>query len=262
MPSILESIVENKQCEVEQRRRAVAYEALAEQISANSNSFIEALAGDGVKLIAEIKPSSPSAGTLKTNIDLDNALAGIVDVYAKYASAISVLTDQKYFKGSLALLQNVSALTNTPLLCKDFILSDYQVLEARAHGAQAVLLIVKILDAKTLQKLYNLIVELGMTPVVEIQNESELKTALKVIENLPGGVLLINNRNLSDLTIDFAPTKTLAPLIDKDVIVLCASGIEKGDDLRQLLPYAKRFLIGSMLMKSDNVEQIFKELLS
>jgi indole-3-glycerol phosphate synthase len=145
-----------------------------------------------------------------------------------------------------------------PTLCKDFVIDPYQCFEARLAGAQAVLLIVKILDDPLLDELYKIIVALGMTAVVEVQSENELSRALA----LQPQVILINNRNLETFAIDFQTTKTLAPKISKEVITISASGISHARDIEELLPYCSNFLIGSSLMVAADLSEKLRELTS
>lgn len=207
--------------------------------------------------ILEIKPASPSAGILQAQMDLPPLL----DLYQRYGMAISVLTDAKYFGGSLALLQQVSERVAVPTLCKDFIVDAYQVYEARKAGAQAVLLIVKALEDATLQALFQLIVSLGMTPLIEVQDALEVERALRVQPS----ILLINNRNLQTLELDLSTTERLAPLIPKGILKISASGIQSKADLVRLMPCCDGFLIGSTLMKQPHsaaLEQKLRVLLS
>jgi len=239
-------------------------------------------------LIAEIKPSSPSAGVLQAEINLD----AILEAYNDYASAISVLTDAPYFGGSFERLAEVSRRSPRPTLCKDFVIDEYMVYQARLAGAAAVLLIVKILDDTALKSLYDCIHALGMTPVVEVQNEDELQRALAIGTS----VLLINNRNLSTFEVDLATTTRLAQVLvsslqkpslpppgwgfssrcplgstDEDVrrdggespLIISASGIEKRADIEVLLPSTNCFLIGSSLMKqaNENLSSAMKSLM-
>jgi indole-3-glycerol phosphate synthase len=252
MPDILLEIVENKRSEIARRKALLSQDALASGLPAGNASFHLALDSLGLKLITELKPASPSAGVLRSEVNLDEVLAS----YNRYASAISVLTDKRYFNGSLELLSKVANNSPHPVLCKDFVLEPYQILEARKYGAQAVLLIVKILADEELQELHQLIVKLGMTPVVEVQTEEELSRALK----LSPQVLLINNRNLNTFEIDLDTTRRLAPLIPPPAIAVSASGIQNRQDIEKLLPYCNRFLIGSALMQSKNLDSTLKEL--
>ena len=253
MSGVLSEIVAHKLVEVGERKRITPQSVLKENLQPGDGSFFRSLSGSGQKLIAEIKPSSPSKGVLMETLDLDR----IIDIYCRYASAISVLTDYKYFKGSTELLGAVARISSCPVLCKDFILDTYQVYEARLAGAQAVLLIVKILEDEQLAELHRLVLELGMTPIVEIQNELELERSLVVSP----AVLLINNRNLDTLLVDLETTRQLAPFVPPKVIAISASGIERRADIEELLPFCSRFLIGSVLMQSHNLEAKLKELL-
>jgi indole-3-glycerol phosphate synthase len=250
--NFLHEVMLHKQKEIADRKAIVPQRLLETTVETARESFADAMRGDEVKIVAEIKPASPSAGTLKESIDLPE----IIKAYNRYASAISVLADEKYFKGSLQLIRQVAEATTLPVLCKDFIIDDYQVYEARSAGAKAVLLIVKMVGDNLLRKLYATIVALGMTPVVEVQNEDEVKRALE----LSPEVILINNRDLNSFAIDFETTKRLAPLIPAPVLAISASGIKERQDIDDLLPYASRFLIGSSLMQADNLVTKLREL--
>lgn len=202
--------------------------------------------------ILEIKPASPSAGVLQETLDL----ASILPIYAQYGVSISVLTDAHYFGGSLALLQSVSNQVALPTLCKDFIIDPYQVYEARQAGAQAVLLIVKALSDAQLAELNQLVLTLGMTPLIEVQDAEEVKRALKINPS----ILLINNRNLQSLKMDLSTTERLSPLIPEGVLKIAASGIQDKADLLKLQPHCDGFLIGSTLMRQPSPEALATKL--
>jgi len=251
MRATLPEIVANKRKEIEEKKRSGV--VLSDDgIVGGDGSFYRAVQGSGLRLITEIKPSSPSAGVLRTNVDVDEILAA----YNAYAAAISVLTDQQYFGGSIELLTHVSANSPRPTLCKDFILDRCQVYEARRAGAQAVLLIVKILDDQQLRELHGTIVDLAMTPVVEVQTADEVARALAVAPE----VLLVNNRDLSTFDIDLATSERLLPLIPPAVIPISASGIQTRADIDRLLPLCRRFLVGSTLMQSADLVGKLREL--
>jgi indole-3-glycerol phosphate synthase/phosphoribosylanthranilate isomerase len=248
----LSEIVAHKRDEVAARQQARPLDSFVAQAMPLSGFPFEAALRrpKPVHLIAEIKPSSPSAGVLQAELDL----GGLLAAYNPYASAISVLTDAKYFGGSLERLATVTQQTPHPTLCKDFILEPYQVYEARLAGASAVLLIVKILDDLTLRTLHALIRALGMTPVVEIQNEGELARALAI----DAETLLINNRDLSTFDISLETTHHIVQALQREslsaaalanLLIISASGIESRVDIDFLLPSVQRFLIGSSLMK-------------
>jgi indole-3-glycerol phosphate synthase len=251
---VLDEIVAHKREEVAARQRQKPLRDLKARVEALAPlagfPFEAALRREKpVHLIAEIKPASPSAGVLQADLNLDALLAA----YNQYASAISVLTDEKYFGGSFERLAEVSRQSPCPTLCKDFILEESQVYEARLAGAAAVLLIVKILDDATLRHLHDTIRRLGMTPVVEVQNEAELERALSV----GARVLLINNRDLSTFEISLDTTHRLVRFLRekrspdefRDILVISASGIHQRAELDFLRPSAYCFLIGSSLMK-------------
>jgi indole-3-glycerol phosphate synthase/phosphoribosylanthranilate isomerase len=253
MPNTLHEIVENKKREIA-ARAADAREGsspLAEPQPARG-TFLPSLRRSGTRLIAEIKPKSPSAGQLAESVDIE----AITRVYSRYAAAISVLTDEKYFGGSLEALHRVSSLSHLPTLCKDFILDESQVDEARRAGAEAVLLIVKILNDEQLARLHARITALNMVPVVEVQNESEIERA----KGLPLQCVLINNRNLETFETDLATTEQLAHQLPSEVVLISASGIETRADITRLTKYTNAFLVGSSLMRSANVDEKLRHL--
>ncbi len=252
MPGILDEIVDNKRAEIAERKTLRSQSAFTANLQAGDGSFLSSLSSPGLKLITEVKPSSPSAGTLREHVNIDEVLSS----YNRYASAISVLTDKKYFGGSLELLGQIAKQSPHPVLCKDFIIDACQVYEARAFGAQAVLLIAKILSDDQLKELHNVTTELKMTAVVEVQTEDELSRALVVSPQ----VLLINNRNLTTFEIDLETTRRLTPHIPPSAIAVSASGIRDRQDIKSLLPCCTRFLIGSTLMRSSDIDSKLREL--
>lgn len=245
MESFLEKIRNLKLEELKASPRAEALEAMRERLSKADGRFLEALDESSARpcIIAEFKPASPSAGILNNTRTVAQAVVSYRD-----AVALSVLTDGNFFGSSFEKLAEVRSVTNQPLLCKDFIISKHQVYRARECGADAVLLIVKLLAQDALVELYREIKELGMTPVVEVQTEEELHVA----ESLNSEVILINNRNLVTLEMDPETTARLAPLVKNAKHVIAASGVETPSDISRLARYAKTFLIGSALMKSSD----------
>lgn len=249
----LDEIVDNAFRVVAERKQKVSLNTLERKATRAAGRFLPAIRDRSkISLIAEIKPKSPSAGILRSSFNLDSVLAA----YNKYASAISVLTDEKYFGGSLDLLQDVSRSSPLPTLCKDFIVETYQCFEARTYGAEAVLLIVKVLAPSQLATLHATIVSLGMTPIVEVQTEREMDLALAVKPS----VILINNRNLNTFETDLKTTSRLAVNIPGDIVVISASGIESPAHIEMLSPYASAFLVGSSLMRAANPEDKLEEL--
>ena len=256
MKGFLAEIYQKKLIEIQQPEFAVP------ALSGSSNpepaerrtrfTFASALSQADIQIIAEIKPASPTEGIMQNNLDLDQ----ILEVYNRHACAISVLTDSTCFKGSFALLKQVVQRTNLPVLCKDFLIDKAQIERAYTNGASAVLLIVKMLKEECLSELSRRINDLGMTPVFEIQSPQEMALAARSNAD----VILINNRNLETLEVNLETTRRLSRLAPPQTILISASGIKTKDDIRSLIPYASRFLIGSALMKSANPDYLFSQL--
>jgi indole-3-glycerol phosphate synthase len=216
---------------------------------APARGFRSALRADrAVALIAEVKKASPSAGVIRPDFDP-------VEISRTYqaagARAISVLTDREFFQGSPQFLCDVRAAVDLPLLRKDFILDEAQVLQARALGADAYLLIVACLPPPRLKALMAYGRDLGMDPLVEVHNERELRTALDAGADLLG----INNRDLRTFHVDLAATDRLAPLVPDGVTLVGESGIKTPDDIRRLgSAGADAVLIGETLMRAGDLE--------
>lgn len=199
-----------------------------------------------VSIIAEIKRRSPSKGQLVEHLDI----ATTVRQYEQAgASAISVLTDEKYFEGSLADLQIVRKHTSLPVLRKDFIIDEYQVYQSRVIGADAILLIVAALTPSEFINLHSLAHELGLEVLTEVHNEDELKTAIAAEVEIIG----INNRDLNTFNISLSTTERLRPLIPIGIVCVAESGIHsRGDMLRMEQAQVDAVLVGESLMVSDD----------
>jgi indole-3-glycerol phosphate synthase len=194
-------------------------------------------------LIAEVKAASPSEGLIVKSFDP----VQIAQDYSEGgADAISVLTDQRFFQGSFEILKEIRRQTEKPLLCKDFIIDEKQVRHARSYGADLCLLIVKILTAEQLNHLKSVINDLGMKAVIEVQTAIELDTALKVSPE----IILINNRNLTDFTVDMNTTQGLLDLIPDGIKIIAASGITSPAQIAHFPARVDGFLIGTALMRS------------
>jgi indole-3-glycerol phosphate synthase len=209
--------------------------------------FAKALRRDTVALIAEVKKASPSKGVLIEDFDP----VAIATAYANNgAAAISVLTDEQFFQGSLDYLKAIRAVVDVPLLRKEFVIDPYQIYEARSAGADAVLLIVAALADEQLADLHALIVELGMTPLVEIHNEDELDRALKTGPKVLG----INNRDLKTFHVDLMTTARLAALVPAGVTLVAESGIMSVLDVVKMGELgAHAVLVGESLVKSGDI---------
>ena len=253
----LDKIVADKLEELGQRQKSVPLAELEAAIKPKPAplDLAAALKGDGVSLIAEVKRASPSKGALNPGLDA----AALAQTYAQCgAAAISVLTESRYFQGSREDLEAIKRqLPDTPLLRKDFILKPYQVLESRAWGADAILLIAAILDDSDLKELLSLSHQLGMQCLVETHNEGELKKALACDASIIG----INNRNLQTFRVDINVTKELRPLIPPDRIAVSESGIKERADIERLREWGiDAVLIGEALVTADDIATKIKEL--
>ena len=257
---ILSEIVARKAADVETARRRISAAEMRARAEAAPppRPFIKQFAGadrSAVNIIAEVKRASPSKGPIRP--DLDPGL--LARAYAAGgAAAISVLTDTPYFMGSLADLAAVRASVDLPVLRKDFILSAYQVYESRAEGADAILLIVRILPQAQLQALYQLSKSLAMDVLLEIHAESELETAMAVGARLIG----INNRNLKSFETDTRTAVRLADRLGHGRIPVAASGIRDKNDIRvNLAAGINSFLIGESLVRAKDPAGMLREMI-
>lgn len=256
---ILEKIVAATRRELEEAKMSLPL-AEVKRLSQDQPpalDFAAALIGGGIKLIAEIKKASPSRGVIRTDFDP----VALARVYADNgAAAISVLTETKYFQGSLSHLKAVKAALGRrqlPLLRKDFIFDPYQVYQSRSYGADALLLIVAVLRPGELKALLELSHQLGMHCLVEVHNEVELEIALESEAKIIG----INNRDLTTFTVDLATTERLRPLIPRDRLVVSESGIKSRRDVERLEKLrVNAVLIGEALMTAPDVAARIKEL--
>ncbi|RXJ74877.1 bifunctional indole-3-glycerol-phosphate synthase TrpC/phosphoribosylanthranilate isomerase TrpF [Veronia nyctiphanis] len=246
METVLAKIVADKRIWVEERKRTQPLESFASDVVASDRSFYQALEGKPAKFILECKKASPSKGLIRDDFDLDY----IASVYGKHASAISVLTDEKYFQGNFDFLPQVRGQVNVPVLCKDFMIDPYQVYLARHYQADAILLMLSVLNDEEYKQLQDVAHELGLGVLTEVSNDEELERAIA----LEARVIGINNRNLRDLSIDLNRTKELAPRIPAGTIVISESGIYTHQQVRDLAQFANGFLIGSSLMGEQDVD--------
>ena len=258
MPTILDEIVAAKKTELASQKKAVPLELLLEQISAQpaSINFADALRGDSIRLIAEVKKASPSRGLLCPDFDP----VRLADAYTSNgAAAISVLTDPR-FQGELEHISQIKqsgASREAPVLRKDFIFDPYQVYEARAIGADALLLIVSILTSEQLSELLNLSQRLAMQCLVEVHDEPELDLALAAGAQVIG----INNRDLRTFRTDLSVTLNLAPRLPRGKILVSESGINSPDHLRQLAAVGvNAVLVGEALVTATDVAAKVREL--
>jgi indole-3-glycerol phosphate synthase len=264
--NILDTIVEQKRIEVAKLDTAKVSSAdLKAALNARGDrrDFMSALKNPRlgkVALIAEVKKASPSAGVICPNFD---PVRIALEYEAAGASCLSVLTDEKFFQGSLEYLKQIRQAVKLPLLRKDFIIDERQIREAIAWGADAILLIVAILGDAELRRFHSLAVEAGLAALVEVHNEAELDRALAVDAELIG----VNNRDLKSFKVDLATTERLASQFRKasggdEGILVAESGIHTHDDVVRLAQAgANAILVGESLVKNADIRAKVRELL-
>lgn len=249
MAEVLAKIVRDKYEWVEARKASQPLEGFKSDLTPSDRDFYQALRNDQTVFITECKKASPSKGLIRDDFDLDY----IASVYNNHANAISVLTDEKYFQGNFDFLPQVRNQVKQPVICKDFMVDTYQVYLARHYSADAILLMLSVLNDDEYKQLADVAHSLNMGILTEVSNEEELERAI----SLKAQVIGINNRNLRDLSTDLNRTKELAPAIREkapEAVVISESGIYTHQQVRDLATFADGFLIGSSLMAEENLE--------
>lgn len=217
--------------------------------------FVRRLNGSTRRIIAEIKRASPSQGVIRDEFDPVNIATGFA---AHGASALSVLTEERFFNGSLQYLERIHGAVSLPLLRKDFVLDSYQLLEAKAFGADAVLLIAALLYSSQLQELKEEARSLSLDALIEVHTEAELESALQARPAIVG----INNRNLKTFEVNIETTEHLAPMIPVGTAVVCESGIDSPEQIQRIERLGVHiFLVGEALMRAKDPGAKLKELL-
>ncbi len=252
-PTILQEIFEQKKIRVEQAKQGFEYGEFVDRAKKFRkdeipNRFSKAFADNSrVNIIAEIKRASPSKGIINDDFDVGD----VAQSYQEFgATAISVLTEEDYFKGNIEDLITARNLTDLPILQKDFVFDEFQVYEAALIGADAILLIVAMLEDTELQKLYALACDLGLDVLVETHNLEEL---VRTIE-LGAKIIGVNNRNLHTFEVSLDVSRNLVEHKPKDVLFICESGLSKKDELIEMKELGfDGFLIGEILMESNNI---------
>ena len=243
MSSILNQIITEKGQEVSDKKKR--------------RDFLKAIknpkAGD-ISIIAEIKLASPSTGALSN----ENEIEKRAKIYEESsAEAISLVVDKKYFGGDLEFIKRVKKVASLPILAKDFIIDPYQIYEMKAYGADAVLLLAKIISRDKLRQFVGLCFDIGLEPVVEVQNEKELDMAVRTDTRL----ITANARNLISFKVDIKEACRLISLIPKKFVSLGFSGIYKRSDVETYIESGtKAILVGTSLMRSNNVKGLIREL--
>lgn len=244
---ILDDIVKAKKIRLEEQIKHIRLEDMKKEALKSdrvSISFYDALKKKGLSIIGEFKKASPSHGTMANKIDLIKR----IDCYNEAVDAISCLTEEDYFNGSVDYLKQIRTMTNLPIIRKDFIFTEYQVYEAKVIEADAILLIAAILDDAAFKKLYDLAYQLGLDVLCEVHDEWELNRMIQLGVKIIG----INNRNLKTFEVTLDTTKRLAAMV-KDTILVSESGVLHDEDIRILKESnIDALLIGTALMEADD----------
>ncbi len=251
---ILDKIVEDKKLRLPEHKARVSEEKmrrLAEAYEGVSPSFREALAKPGISIIGEFKKASPSLGRISSKLDLTDRIGE----YNASVDAISCLTEEDHFLGNAQYLREIRDITPLPIIRKDFMIEEYQFYEAKAIGANAVLLIAAILDDAQMKGFYDLTKELGMDALVETHDEWEMERALRLDAEIVG----VNNRDLRDFSIHLDTTKRLSKMVPEGKIFVAESGIVSDADVRFLKESrVDAFLIGRAFMEAESPRELAK----
>lgn len=254
---ILDTLAQSTRNRVENEKKTISPEQMksyALSMPKLNFEFEKALRKDDIAFICEVKKASPSKGIIAEDfpyvqIAKDYETAG--------ASAVSVLTEPEYFKGSTEYLSEISKNINIPIIRKDFTIDEYMIYQARTVGASAVLLICAILDTEIIKKYINICDTLGLSALVEAHDEDEIHSALKAGARLIG----VNNRNLKDFTVDINNCVNLRKLVPSDVTFVAESGIKSAKDIDALRQAnVNAVLIGETLMRAENKTEMLAQL--
>ena len=251
--TILGKIVDDKRETLKGLKQQRPLESFIKEITESDRDFYSALRAIKPAFILECKKASPSKGLIREPFDIDE----IAQAYQPWASAISCLTDTKYFQGCMAYLKQVRDQVTQPVILKDFIIDPYQIYLGRWHGADATLLMLSVLTDEEYQPLADLAHQLGMGVLTEVSTQDELERAI----DLGAKVIGINNRDLRDLSIDLSRTIELGRQIPEDRIIVSESGIYTHQQVRDLAHVADAFLVGSSLMSQTNVAVAARKLI-
>ncbi|MFT5757400.1 MAG: indole-3-glycerol phosphate synthase/phosphoribosylanthranilate isomerase [Alteromonadaceae bacterium] len=255
--NILEKIVADKRPVVEQLKKILPLDSFIDDLTPSKKDMYAALTRTPEKpyagFILECKKASPSKGLIRADFDVK----AICQVYDKYAAAISVLTDEKYFQGTFEYLKIVTDTVSCPVLNKDFFIDVYQVYLARYYGADAILLMLSVLSDAQYKELAEVAERYNLAILTEISTEDERDRAIHLGAKLIG----INNRNLRDLSTDISRTFDFAPTIPDDRLVISESGIYTHAQVRELAPAVDGFLVGSSVMAEDDIDLACRQLI-
>ena len=250
---ILEEIVADKKRRLPEHMARISesqMRRMAEEIKTReANCFYNHLKKPGLSIIGEFKKASPSLGTIESKINLIDR----IEEYNASVDAISCLTEEDHFHGSVDYLKEIRKMSPLPIIRKDFMIEEYQFYEAKVIGADAILLIAAILDDAQLKDFYDLATELGLDALVETHDEREMERALKLNVEIIG----VNNRDLRDFTIRLDTTRRLSKMVPQDKDFVAESGIVTDDDVRFLKESrVDAFLIGRAFMEAENPREL------
>jgi indole-3-glycerol phosphate synthase/phosphoribosylanthranilate isomerase len=248
----LETILRHKKADLLMRTTARPLSNFRASLGPSRRSLADALSRPTTGFILECKRSSPSRGQIREDFNPRN----IASTYAPFADGISVLTDQRFFDGDPEYLRTVGDASDAPVLCKDFVLDPYQVYEARMYGADAILLMLSVLDDHAYSACAAAAKRLNMDVLTEVHDEDELARAVA----LDAPIIGINNRNLKTLEVDLRTTEHLAPKVPANRVVVCESGIATHRDIVRLRDSVDAFLVGSALMEREDLALAVREL--
>jgi len=254
---ILNKIIEEKRKELKHSKSSASLKEIRKRIgdAGNNRGFKKSLENDSINIIAEIKKASPSKGIIREDFNP----VEIAEIYQDHgAVAISVLTDKKYFQGDIEYLNQIRKNVSLPLLRKDFIIDEYQLYEAKAFGADAVLLIAAVLDKNQLTEYMELSKEIGLENLVEVHSFKDLEKAIYSEAEIIG----INNRDLQTFEVSLKTTLEMAKEIPENKVIVSESGINSHDDILELQKNGvNAFLIGEALMREKDIGKKLKELI-
>ncbi len=257
MSNILEQIVDNRRIEIAALKKELPLASFIDELTPSTKDMYQALTRTEAKpyagFILECKKASPSKGLIRADFNVSE----IASIYDNYAAAISVLTEHKYFQGDFNYLKTVSELVSCPVLNKDFFFDVYQVYLARYYGADAILLMLSVLNDDEYNELAAVAQSLNLAILTEVSNDEERDRAIALNAKLIG----INNRNLRDLSTDISRTFDLAPTIPDDRIVISESGIYNNAQVRELAPAVDGFLVGSSVMAEADIDLACRQLI-
>jgi len=251
---MIKKILKNKKAEVKARKKLHPLRTFRKYIKVSNRDFKKAISKRGVNIIGELKKVSPSEGLLKKDFDF-------IEITREYekskVAALSVVTDEIFFGGNVAVLPKIRKNTRKPILRKDFIIDEYQIYESRYYGADAILLLASNLEKQQLDEFIALAKKYKMDCLVEVHDADNLKKALKTKAEIIG----INNRDLKTLKVDLETTKKLVKKIKKKLVIVSESGYETKQQIKDAKQKVNAFLIGTTIMKAENIKQKVEELL-